>query len=133
VLGRTHSKRIARAVKDVLGNTDLDREPLVKIGADMEAAIRDMRDFLWEHVYDNPTVHDEFIKCHAMLEQLFNLFIEQPTLFGKLSDQRVPDMPEPRRRMVCDFLAGMTDRYAIDLFKKMFIPRPWPVSNVGQG
>ncbi|HUU01932.1 MAG TPA: deoxyguanosinetriphosphate triphosphohydrolase [Myxococcota bacterium] len=133
VLGRTHSQRIARAVKDVLSNTDLDREPLVRIGADMEAAIRDMRDFLWERVYDNPTVHDEFIKCHTMLEQLFNLFLEQPVLFGRVSDQRVPDVPEHRRRMVCDFLAGMTDRYAINLFKKLFIPRPWPVSHVGQG
>jgi len=123
-LGRTHSERIGRAVRDVLEHTDLDREPVIHLSEEMEEALQGMRDFLWDNVYDNPTVHDEFIKCQRLLEELFHLFVSRPELFASLSGQP-PEHEEPIERRVCDFLAGMTDRYAIGLFRSLFVPRPW--------
>jgi len=128
VLGRTHSQRISRAAKDVLENTDLDNSSRIKISSEMEQAIEQMRDFLWDKVYYNPTVHDEFAKCYKMLEELFHLFLDKPEVFKTVTDQEVPEDKAKRRRAVCDFLAGMTDRYAIRLYKGLFIPKPWPVS-----
>jgi len=127
VLGRTHSQRIARAVKDVLDHTRLDHLPRIVMGAEMEEAVIEMRDFLWEHVYDNPTVHEEFAKCHKMLEAFFQRFLDEPATFRRITGHSVPKTRAGRMRAVCDFLAGMTDRYAIRLFDELFLPRPWPV------
>ncbi len=123
VLGPTHSQRISRAVKDVLANTDLDRERVIHLSREMEEALQQMRDFLWENVYDNPTVHDEFIKCQRLLEELFHLFLDRPEVFRRIAGRQPGG--EDRRQQVCDFLAGMTDRFAIGLFKSLFVPRPW--------
>jgi dGTPase len=128
VLGRTHSRRIARAVKDVLDHTRLDHLPRIVLGAEMEEALMEMRDFLWERVYDNPTVHEEFAKCHKMLEAFFQRFMDEPAVFRRITGHPVPKTRTARMRAVCDFLAGMTDRYAIRLFDELFLPRPWPVS-----
>ncbi len=128
VLGRSHSQRISRAVKDVLGHTDLDNDPRIRIGAEMEEAIRKMRDYLWDNVYENPAVHDEFMKCYKMLEDLVRLFLEKPAVFQSVSGQAISTDPEIQRRSICDFLAGMTDRYAIRLFNSLFVPQPWPIS-----
>ena len=127
VLGRTHSQRIGRAVKDVLENTRLDHSPRIILGAGMERALMEMRDFLWEHVYDNPTVHEEFGKCHKMLEAFFRRFLDEPATFRRVTGHPVPKTRSGRMRAICDFLAGMTDRYAIRLFEELFLPRPWPV------
>jgi len=129
-LGRTHSQRIARAVKDVLASTNLDREPRVRMSAEMEQAIAEMRDFLWENVYDNPTVHDEFIKCQRMLEELFGLLLERDELYRQLLGHAPDGSRERRRRAVCDFVAGMTDRYAIGLFERIYLPQPWPLEMI---
>jgi dGTPase len=93
----------------------------------MEGALMEMRDFLWEHVYDNPTVHEEFDKCHKMLEGFFHRFLDEPAVFRRVTGQPVPRMRAERMRAVCDFLAGMTDRFATRLFEELFLPRPWPV------
>ncbi len=128
VVGRTHSQRIARAVKDILKNTDLDRGEGIAMSEDMEQAIVDLRAFLWDRVYENPTVHDEFKKCHTMLEHLFHLLMSDKTIFTRLLGPGPPDCDERKMRMVTDFLAGMTDRFATRLYKELFIPRPWPGS-----
>jgi len=126
VVGRSHSRRITRAVKDVLRHTDLDREPGICMGAEMEAALRAMRDFLWDNVYDNPLVHDEFVKSQAMLEKLYVHFLDEPQSFRRFAGGPVLSSRRARARAVCDFLAGMTDRYAVRLFETLFVPRPWP-------
>ncbi len=127
VLGRTHSRRIQRVVKDVIEHTDLDHLPRIVLGEEIEDALKEMREFLYEAVYENPVVHDEFGKGQKMLEELFHLFVDKPELFKRISHQPIEDALEQRERAVCDFLAGMTDRYATRLFELLFIPRPWPM------
>jgi len=127
VLGRTHSQRINRVVKDVIAHTDLDALPRVMVGEEIEDALKEMRDFLWGQVYENPVVHDEFLKGQKMLEELYHLFMGKPDLFQRVSGQRAGESPAEAQRAVCDFLAGMTDRYATRLFEVLFIPKPWPV------
>jgi len=86
-----------------------------------------MREFLWERVYDNPTVHDEFIKCHMMLHQLFQLLSDRPDVFKRVTGKTQPKTRAVKERAICDFMAGMTDRYAMRLFESLFVPLPWPV------
>jgi dGTPase len=126
-LGKAHSKRIGNLVKDILDNTDLDHTSKIVVGSEMEEALKQMRDFLWDRVYENPTVHGEFIKCQNILEALFELFLEQPEFFDKVAVQKSNQSNKGRRQAICDFLAGMTDRYAIQLYEELFMPKPWPL------
>ncbi len=127
VLGDTHSKRISRMVTDVLESTDLDRDDEIRMGDEIEQALRRMRDFLYERVYENPIVHEEFTKCRKILEDLFHTFRDRPDTFRRLTGKSLPEPIPARERRICDFVAGMTDRYAIRLFERLFVPRPWPV------
>lgn len=130
-LGSTHSARINRMVTDVLRCTDLDSGDFIQMSDELEDALRDVRDFLYEKVYDNPAVHEEFTKCRKMLRDLFGIFLDKPSTFerlaGKSSEGQGGDDTQLERR-ICDFIAGMTDRYALFLYNELFIPRPWPLT-----
>ncbi len=130
-LGPSHSARIDRMVKDVLYSTNLDDGDLIQMSDELEEALQDMRDFLYEKVYDNPVVHEEFTKCRKMLTDLFSIFIEQPSTFDRLAGKGREGKASGvfgLDRRICDFIAGMTDRYALWLYNELFIPRPWPLS-----
>ena len=124
--GDSHSRRITWMVLDVLRATDLDRERLIRISPEGNAVLERLREFLYERVYDNPVVHDDFLKTEGMLTALWNHFVEQdPELFREqywppgLADET------PLERAVADTIAGMTDRYAMRLYEDLFLPRRW--------
>ena len=125
-VGSTNSRRITWMVLDVLRATDLDRERLIRISPEGNAVLERLREFLYERVYDNPVVHDDFLKTEGMLTALWNHFVEQdPELFREqywppgLADET------PLERAVADTIAGMTDRYAMRLYEDLFLPRRW--------
>ncbi len=128
-LGENHSARIDRTVRDVLATTDLDRDPAVRMSERLEDALRRIRDLLYERVYDNAVVHEEFIKCHKLLGDLFQALRDQPGVFARWAGRPLPDDADERLQAVCDFVAGMTDRYAIRIYEDLFVPHPWPLFN----
>ncbi len=126
VLGKRHSDRIAGLVKDLLANTDLDSEPKVRLGAQVLQALSDLRDFLWINLYENPRVHGRFAKATDIMEHLWVRFTSNPEEFFRDYWPNCPQqLREPIDRAVTDFIAGMTDRYAIRVFEKLYIPRSW--------
>jgi dGTPase len=128
VVGSTHSERIATLVKDVLRATDLERERLIRLSDEGNEALLTLREFLYERVYDNPVVHNELVKAEGILTALWHYFVDkEPETFRR--DYWPAGVPakEPLERAVADFLAGMTDRYAIRLYETIFLPQRWPV------
>jgi dGTPase len=127
-LGGTHGERITHMITDVLAATDLERERLIRASEQGTAALVELRAFLYERVYDNPVVHRELGKAEHVLSTLWHHFVEaQPETFRR---EYWPDgvgPEEPIERAVVDFIAGMTDRYALRLFDQLFVPRRWPV------
>jgi dGTPase len=132
ILGGTHSERIGRMVTSVLKTTALDRERVIRLNAAMEKALQDMREFLYERVYDNPVVHEEFVKCRKILRDIYGIFCEQPALFHQITGQKLSSDKNARRKGICDFVAGMTDRFALRLYETLFVPKPWPIQ-IGKG
>lgn len=121
VLGRTHSQRIDTMIKAVLsastGQTVIDMEPEIK-----EASLR-LRSFLFASVYTNPAAKGEEGKAEDILERLYHYFVENPK---KLPEEFARQMErEPVERVVCDYLAGMTDRYAMRIYQELFLPKAW--------
>lgn len=122
-LGFRHSQRIHTLVHDII-HTSLNAEHgEVKLSAPMLSRVDLLRAFLFERVYDLPEVRREFDRVHKIIEDLYEAFKKEEELFIQEVGQPAEDTP--RERQICDYIAGMTDRYALDLYKRLFLPRPW--------
>jgi dGTPase len=86
----------------------------------MQARNRELKDFLYKNLYRHWRVMRMASKAHRFLTQLFHLFVEEPGLLPGQTQARLED--EALHRVVCDYIAGMTDRYAMQEYQKLFEP-----------
>lgn len=125
VLGETHGQRIDRMVRDAVAETMRRDWEAIALGEEVHAAALELREFLYERVYENPTVHGDFVKAKKILEELYGHFVANPDWFLETLAQPIPG--EKIEDLAADFVAGMTDRYAILLYERIFMPQPWKV------
>ncbi len=124
-LGETHSKRINTMVNDIILETRKTDKGRLSITEEVLISILKLRDFLWDRVYENETVHKDFHKASKILKELYEYFMAHPDSF--LSTIEKEALYDSLERCVCDFLAGMTDRYAFHLYEGLFLPLPWMI------
>jgi dGTPase len=118
-LGADARSRIDRMVRDVIQATlDCDYEAISMTSEALEA-LEELRRFMFENLYLTPPVRNEFQKAQKVLVTLFEYVMENPERYLDMSSD------EPRERLAIDFIAGMTDRFAIQMFEELFVPRPW--------
>jgi dGTPase len=120
-LGGTSSNRIARMVKDVVTETTGAGLSEIRMSDEVLEATLALRAFLFEAVYENDRATAEFKKAAGILGGLWEKVREHE---NELLDERIL-ATEGLDVAARDFLAGMTDRFAIALFERLFIPRPW--------
>lgn len=123
VLGNSHGERINTMVSSVV-RASLNK-PEITMEADIYEATDRLRDFLFVRVYRDNAAKDEEVKAKAMLAQLFEYFEEHPESLPLSYLETISK--ESVGRAVCDYLSGMTDRYAIELYRDLFIPEVWRV------
>lgn len=121
-LGFTHSNRINTMVTDVIYNTISRDYDQITMSSDVKDNIHRLRAFLHESVYEAPVTKDEFRKAKKILRELFDYFLNNPEIV--FSDIIYEKQVEPARA-ICDFIAGMTDQFALALYEKLFLPQPW--------
>ena len=127
-LGKTHSERITALVCDVIEASRAAREPMIRISERGNDALFELRAYLYQTVYENPVVHEAFHKAERVITTIWDHFLnEEPQLFVDKYWPAGLDRTTPMERAVADFVAGMTDRYAIRLFNDLFIPRRWHI------
>jgi dGTPase len=127
VLGRSHSERAIRMIRDLITNSEPDGEQLrLRLSDPVNGAMQTLRHFLYENVYRSARVHREFVKAKKILSDLYrHLLVNDDDLqseLRKLDMHGCSNQPQPRERLVCDLLASMTDRYAMSLYKRLFFP-----------
>jgi dGTPase len=121
VLGASSSARIATMVKDVVTETSRGGLTDIRMTDPVLDATLAMRSFLFKAVYENETATAEFKKAAGILGGLWEKVRERPQEF---LEARILEA-EGLDTAVKDFVAGMTDRYAVALYERLFIPRPW--------
>ena len=123
VLGHTHSQRINTLVVDAIRTS---REAgTVCLSPDVDKALRDLRAFMFERVYRNPVAKSQEQKAKDMLCRMYEFYISHPEA---LPEDFQPQLSfDGMERTVCDYIAGMTDNYAVDKFTEIFIPTGWNV------
>ena len=123
VLGATSSARIASLVKDVVTETLAGGLTEIRMSDRVLQAVLALRTFLFDAVYENTLATAEFKKATGILSGLWEKVREQPEEF---LDRRTIDT-EGLDAATRDFIAGMTDRYAVRLFEQLYIPKPWAI------
>lgn len=123
VLGHTHSQRINTLVCDAILTS---REAgAVCLSPKVDQALKDLRAFMFERVYYNPVAKGEESKAKDMLSRLYEHYYNHPEA---LPEDFQPQMSfDGLERTVCDYIAGMTDNYAVDKYTEIFIPSGWQV------
>jgi dGTPase len=120
-LGATASERIGRMVTDVVLRTLDGSLSEIRMSDEVLDATLSLRSFLFDSVYENSVATREFSKARGVLEGLWQKVRERPEEFLDLRTVEHEGLDVA----ALDFLAGMTDRYAIALFERLFIPKPW--------
>jgi len=121
VLGETHSKRINTMVSAVI-RASTDRNE-IRMSPEVQDATDRLRAFMFDAVYTNPVAKAQDGRAKEMLGQLFSHFVKHPEQMPGLYQRNVE--LDGVERCVCDFISGMTDRYAIETYKELFIPKVW--------
>ena len=123
ILGHNHRDRINTLVTDAIRTS---REAgKVMLSPAVEKALKDLRSFMFENVYRNPIAKGEERKAKDMLQRLFEYYIRHPET---LPEDFQPQLSfEGMERTVCDYIAGMTDNYAVDKYAQIFIPMGWQI------
>ena len=123
ILGETHGERINTMVSSVIKATYECGLDHIAMQDGIRQATDALRSFLFERVYTNPMAKGEEAKADLMLAQMYDHFVSHPDelpreFLGTVETEGIP-------RAVADYISGMTDRYAINKFKKLFVPDVW--------
>ncbi|MBP9989333.1 MAG: deoxyguanosinetriphosphate triphosphohydrolase [Ruminococcus sp.] len=120
-LGFTKAKRINKLVTSAVINSKDD----IILGEDCADAFAELHKFMFDKVYTNPECKSEETRAIEMIKWLYEYFLlhvdELPQEYKKIVDS------EGTERATCDYIAGMTDRYAVQTFEKLFVPRSWKI------
>ena len=118
-LGQTGSMRIDRMVRDVIARTLACDYEAIMMSPDVLEALEELRRYMFETMYFSDRVRLEVEKAQQLITKLFEHVVAHPEEYLDTKSD------EPVERLAVDFIAGMTDRYAINLYEKLFVPKPY--------
>ncbi|MCH5266784.1 MAG: deoxyguanosinetriphosphate triphosphohydrolase [Lachnospiraceae bacterium] len=124
ILGTSTNKRLNTLVHDIVQNSEGKDE--ISMSSRVEKAMLELRKFLFDTVYTNPVAKSEERKVVHMIGQLYEYYTRHS---DKMPEEFIALVQEGEstQRAVCDYIACMTDRFAVNLYKEIMIPKSWTV------
>jgi dGTPase len=119
VLGRTHAERVKTLVTDLVDRSE--DSPEIRMSDEAFRALDALRDFLFERVYLRDEARSEQDKAIALVRSLFAHYLDHPDQVPEEYHRAPGDLPT----RVADYIAGMTDRYALRVYEQLFLPQGW--------
>jgi dGTPase len=127
LLGSSMSQQIGTMVRDIIDHTAAAMKQGLGTAAaspELSSVMLEFREFLYQKVYENPEVYHSFINASKIIRELCAALTEDHMFYCQQIGQP-PEREEERRQAVIDYVAGMTDGYALNLYQEYFMPRPW--------
>jgi dGTPase len=118
-LGDTHARRINTLVTDLVAASE--DQPEIGLSRPAFGALDALRDFMFEQVYLREDTHGEHERATRLIRELFQHFLDHPDDLPEEYHRAPGDLPT----RVADYISGMTDRYAIRTYERLFLPRGW--------
>ena len=124
LLGYTTRERLNTFVHDIVENSRGQSE--IRMSPAIQEGLMDLRSIMFQDVYLYPAAKEEEEKAEQLVESLYGYYIQHPE---KMSEEykRLLKSGEEKKRVVCDYISGMTDQYAMEKFREIFIPKGWSV------
>lgn len=123
VLGHSVRERLNTMIHDIIKSSM--QKPGIIMSPGMEEAMQGLRSWMFEHVYRSDIPKEEEGRAQQLIVSLYRYYmehvIELPEEYLLMMVQR----GEKKERVVCDYIAGMSDSYAIEKFKELFVPKAW--------
>lgn len=124
ILGHTSSERINKLIKDIARESYKQND--IKMSKPIEEAFYHMRAFLFEHVYVGSIAKEQDGKAKRVISELYAYYMEHLTKLPSGYTERI-QMGDSQKQVVCDYIAGMTDRYAVNAYMDLFFPKSWHI------
>ena len=124
ILGGTTRERLNTLIHDIVANSS-GKDRIIQ-SEEIHEAMMTLRKLMFENVYTNPAAKQEEEKAKNMLRELYEYYSRNPDKLSR-EYQELIARGEPRERVVCDYISGMTDQYSIHKFKEIFVPKAWAV------
>lgn len=123
VLGHSVHDRLNNLIHDIIA-ASADRDWVYQ-SPEMGWAMQGLRQYMFDNVYTNPVVKGEDEKICGMIRQLYEYFCRHYELLPRENVEMIMSGRTPKEVSVCDYIAGMTDQYAISRYEELFVPRSW--------
>ena len=123
VLGRSVRDRLNNMIRDIIGNS-LDK-PQIIMSPDMEKAMQGLRGWMFDNVYTGGLAKAEEGKAQQLIQALYEYYMDHTDQMPVEYRRMFESGKEKNGRVVCDYIAGMSDGYAIDRFEELFVPKAW--------
>lgn len=138
--GVLNEEALPKECTDILGHSTRDRintiilsvvehsmdKPEIDMDDQVKVALFNMRKYLFDAMYANPVVKAEEVKAAKILEILYGYYLERPEEMPA-EFKHMLDEGEDKITVVCDYIAGMTDNFAVEKFQELYIPRSWSI------
>ncbi len=122
-LGHTHGQRINKMIIDIINNS-IEKDKII-MSEEIDYYTSNLRDFLFENVYFNKIAKSEEEKTKFILEKIFEYYTKNFQALPEFYLKIYNDYNFSKSEVIKDYIAGMTDRYAMKAFEELYIPKPW--------
>ncbi|MCR4992856.1 MAG: deoxyguanosinetriphosphate triphosphohydrolase [Lachnospiraceae bacterium] len=121
ILGNSLSQRLNTLIHDIVANSENKND--IIMSDEIYGAMQNLRKFMFENVYTNPLAKGQEKKAEKMLIDMFEYYMDH---FDSIPEEH-RNAPEGKERAVCDYIACMTDRYAVSTYNELMVPTGWQV------
>lgn len=125
VLGDSLGTRLNTLIYDIINNSEGKND--IIMSPEIENAMAGLREYMFSSVYTNKKAKSQEEQAARLLKQLFEYYQENLEQLPIEYYVRIKELNDPPYQVVCDYIAGMTDRYAVAKFKELMIPLAWSV------
>ena len=123
VLGHSKKERLNTMILDIVNQSR--EKPDIIMSEEIAAAMTELRKYMFENVYSNPVAKGEEKKAKTMLQSLYGYYLEHPEEMPEEFIWLIRERHEKAGRVVCDYIAGMTDQYSVQKYEELFVPAFW--------
>jgi len=125
ILGTSVKERLDIMIHDIINNS-LEKPDIV-MSEDVENAMRSLRQWMFDNVYKSKAAKAEEYKAQQLIVRLYEYYMDHVEMLPEEYRDMMEYRLESKERVVCDYIAGMSDSYAIDQFEELFVPKAWNV------
>ncbi len=123
LLGHSVRERLNTMIHDLIDSSR--NQPKISMSPGMQEAMQGLRSWLFEHMYLNEIPKAEEKKAQQLIAALYQYYLRHPDKLPEEYRRMIGQQGEKKERVVCDYIAGMSDSYAICKFEELFVPQAW--------